>query len=261
MLKKLFRLFSKKVLSSSDNYDLLRKEKIILKIKEITGQVPIKEEYFLKAFTHRSYLELAKENIKSNERLEFFGDSILGKITAEFLFHYFPDADEGFLTKTRAQIVNKNSLELIGFNLNLHDLIFINEKYLSKDKKKIGNIVADCLEALIGAVYLEFGEVTTKKFVDNFIIIPQIKNDDIKDDKNYKGKLLEFAHAMKLNQPTYTIVEQLGPQHNKIYKIRVDVEKDIFGIGTGPNKKTAEQEAAKHALDLINSLKPNDILN
>ncbi|MBK7106793.1 MAG: ribonuclease III [Ignavibacteriae bacterium] len=260
MFKKFFNLFKKINHSKSDDFDKIKKEKIISKIEDFTGLKPSKEEYFLKAFTHRSFLELARENIKSNERLEFLGDSILGKITAEYLFHYFPDADEGFLTKTRSQIVNKNSLEIIGFNLNLQDLIFLNTKYLTTEKKKIGNVVADCLEALIGAIYLEFGEKAAKKFVEDFIVIPQIKNGDIKDDKNYKGQLLEYSHANRLNQPVYKVIDQSGPQHNKIYKIKVEVDENIFGIGTGPNKKTAEQEAAKLALSLINeSKKKNDI--
>ncbi|MBK8946581.1 MAG: ribonuclease III [Ignavibacteriae bacterium] len=257
MFKRFFNLFRKQNLTISDDFDKIKKEKILAKIENLTGLKPSKEEYFLKAFTHRSFLELARDNIKSNERLEFLGDSILGKITAEFLFHNFPDADEGLLTKTRSQIVNKNSLEIIGFNLNLQDLIFLNNKYLSVEKKKMGNVVADCLEAIIAAIYLEFGEKIAMKFVEDFIIMPQISSGVIKDDKNYKGQLLEYFHANKLSQPVYKVIEQTGPQHNKTYKIRVDVNENIYGIGSGPNKKTAEQEAAKEALLLI---KKNKIL-
>ncbi len=225
---------------------------------ELTGLKPHNLNFFLKAFTHRSYLELTSENIKSNERLEFLGDSILNKNTAEFLFQKYPNADEGFLTKSRSQIVNKHSLEKISFNLSLQDLIFLNDKYLSKEKKKIGNIMADCLEALIAAIYLEFGEKVVGAFIQEQIIIPLIKNGNIKYDNNYKGQLLEYSHAHKLNQPVYTVLEQIGPQHNKTYKIKVFVSENIFGIGIGPNKKSAEQEAAKKALAILDSSHQND---
>ena len=258
MFKKILRFFTKEKSEKSGSFDIHKKKKILHKIEEFTGIVPQNEAYFLKAFTHRSYLELANEPIKSNERLEFLGDSILGKITAEFLFHKYPNSDEGFLTKTRSHIVNKYSLESIGFQLKLHDLIFYNEKYLSPEKKKIGNVVADCLEAIIGAIFIEFGEAAANKFVVKYIIEPQIKNGDIKDDKNYKGQLLEFSHANKLKQPVYTILEQSGPQHNKTYTIKVVVSENIFGIGTGPNKKTAEQEAAMNALSLAMETVDND---
>jgi len=258
MFEKILNLFRKDNFQLEEVYSGQRSEEIHKKIEELTGFRPHNLNYFLKAFTHRSYLELTNENIKSNERLEFLGDSILSKNTAEFLFHKYPDADEGFLTKSRSQIVNKHSLEKISFSLKLQDLIFLNDKYLSKDKKKIGNIMADCLEALIAAVYLEFGEKVVGSFIQQKIIVPLIENGNIKNDNNYKGQLLEYSHANKLNQPVYTVLEQSGPQHNKTYKIKVMVSENIFGIGTGSNKKSAEQEAAKNALELLNSLPQNE---
>jgi ribonuclease III len=253
MFERILNFFYKNKFPLNEIYDSAKVENILRKIENLTGIKPKNQEYFLKAFTHRSYLELTSQNIKSNERLEFLGDSVLNKISAEYLFNKYPNADEGFLTKSRSQIVNKISLEKISFNLKLQDYIFLNEKYLSKEQKKIGNAMADCLEALIAAIYLEFGENVVNSFVKKHIIIPLIESGNIKYDNNFKGQLLEYSHANKLNQPVYTVLEQSGPQHNKIYKIQVFISENIFGIGFGPNKKSAEQEAAKNALSLINS--------
>lgn len=248
MLGKLLSFFRDDKEVKFPEFDSKKINNIFNRIEELVGSKPEKKQYFIKAFTHRSYLEKTSENIKSNERLEFLGDSILGKITAEYLFEKYPDEDEGFLTKSRSHLVNKHSLEKIGFDLQLQDLVLINDKYLWNDKKKLSNIVADCVEALIAAIFIDMGEETAKKFVVKNVIEPQVLNGDINYDKNYKGQLLEYSHANKLNQPIYKIVEQTGPQHDKTYTIEVFVSDSINGTGEGPNKKIAEQNAAKTAL-------------
>lgn len=248
MLKKIFSIFKSKTAVIESEFDSKRKEKIFGKIEELIGELPNEEKYFIKAFTHRSYLDKNREEIKSNERLEFLGDSILSKIVAEYLFYKYQNKEEGFLTKARSHLVNKHSLEKIGFSLKLHELIFINDKYLVKDKKKLTNIVADCVEAIIAAIYLDKGEEMASKFVINYVIKPQVLNGNIYDDKNFKGQLLEYSHANKLKQPVYKVIDQIGPQHDKIYTIEVVVDENIRGIGKGPNKKIAEQNAAKSAL-------------
>lgn len=248
MLDKILSFFRDEKEVKFPEFDSKKINNIFNRIEELVGSKPEKKQYFIKAFTHRSYLEKTSENIKSNERLEFLGDSILGKITAEYLFEKYPDEDEGFLTKSRSHLVNKHSLEKIGFDLQLQDLVLINDKYLWNDKKKLSNIVADCVEALIAAIFIDMGEETAKKFVVKNVIEPQVLNGDINYDKNYKGQLLEYSHANKLNQPIYKIVEQTGPQHDKTYTIEVFVSDSINGTGEGPNKKIAEQNAAKTAL-------------
>lgn len=257
MLHKFFSFFRKNDLDIISEFDSEQKKKILKKIESLLNVPPNSEEYYIKAFTHRSYLEKIKENIKSNERLEFLGDSILGKIVAEYLFKNYPYKKEGFLTKSRSHLVNKQSLENIGFNLNLHEYLFINNRYLANDKKSLANVVADCLEAVIGAIYLDLGEEVASKFVTKYIIEPQVKSGRINYDKNYKGQLLEYAHANNLEQPVYKILEQTGPQHDKIYLIEVSLNSSINGIGKGPNKKIAEQKAAKNALKSLKTSHAN----
>jgi ribonuclease-3 len=257
LLNRLFSLFRRKKTNSFTGFDKNQKERILKKIEEFVNLSPKDETYYIKAFTHRSYLDKAQEGMKSNERLEFLGDSILGKIVADYLFKEYPNKKEGFLTKARSHLVNKHSLEKIGFELNLNDLLFINDKYLVNSKKNISNIVADCLEALIAAIYLDLGETAAQIFVEKYIIKPQVISGRVNYDKNYKGQLLEFAHANKLNQPIYNVLEQTGPQHDKIYKIEVFIDENISGVGIGPNKKIAEQKAAKLALKNANSFLQN----
>jgi len=248
LLSKLFSFFKSQKYTHFSKFDPKRKEKIYERINELVGFVPQEDKYFIKAFTHRSYLDKARVDIKSNERLEFLGDSILGKIVAEYLFKKYPQKEEGYLTKARSHLVNKHSLEKIAFDLKLQELLFVNDDFLIKDTKKLSNIVADCLEALIAAIYLDMGEEIATKFVIKCIIKPQVLNGNINYDKNYKGQLLEYAHANKLNQPVYKIIDQLGPQHEKIYTVEVNIDEYIRGTGKGPNKKIAEQNAAKSAL-------------
>ena len=252
MLKRLFSFFRRSNYRNlSSEFDEQKKKNILVKIEHLVKVKPTDEKYFLKAFTHRSYLEKSASPIKSNERLEFLGDSILSKIVSEYLFAQYPQEDEGFLTKARSHLVNKHSLEKIAFKLNLQDLIFTNDDYLISDKKKLSNIVADCLEALIAAIYLDMGEEVTTIFVKNYVIVPQVDNGNIESDKNYKGQLLELSHARKLNQPVYKIADQLGPQHDKIYTVQVFVNDEVLGVGKGRNKKSAEQNAAKNALTVL----------
>lgn len=254
MIKRILTIFENKKEDPFSEFDNYQKKRIIKKIKKLVGSYPKNYNYFIKAFTHRSYLEKISVENKSNERLEFLGDAILGKIVAEYLFKKYPNEAEGFLTKARSHLVNKHSLEKIGFELKLNELLFINDNYISKDKKKLSNIVADCVEALIGAIYLDMGMIAVNKFIVKNIITPQVLNGDINYDNNYKGQLLEYSHANKLNQPVYEIIEQSGPQHDKVYTIKVTVNDKIKGVGKGPNKKIAEQKAAQQALTLAEEL-------
>ena len=123
MLDKFLSLFRNRKSANHSVFEAAQKEEILQKVEYLIGSKPSEEHYFVKAFTHRSYLEKTKLEIKSNERLEFLGDSILSKIVAEFLFHEYPQKDEGYLTRIRSSLVNKHSLEKIGFNLKLHKLL------------------------------------------------------------------------------------------------------------------------------------------
>jgi len=176
------------------------------------------------------------------------GDSVLSMIVAKHLFENFPDEEEGFLTKSRAALVNRERLYLAAQEMGLENIILFNEKYLRDSIEGIQTISADGLEALIGAIFLDQGLSKTKDFVLERIIKPYETDQNFLVDTNYKGQLLEFAHSKKLPHPRYVIRSEEGPPHKKEFIIDVFLGDELFGTGFGRNKKSAEQEASKDAL-------------
>jgi ribonuclease-3 len=220
-------------------------------LKSILGFTPRNKSYFIKALTHSSFLELYPELSKSNERLEFLGDSVLSMIVANHLFENYTNEEEGFLTKSRAALVNRENLYLTAQEIGLDKIILYNEKYLRDSMEGMQTIFADGLEALIGAIFLDQGLTKTKEFVIERIIKSYEVDQKFLIDTNYKGQLLEFAHSRKLHQPRYIIRSEEGPPHKKEFIIDVFLGDELFGTGSGRNKKAAEQEASMNALQKL----------
>lgn len=209
---------------------------------------------FLKALTHRSYLEINNKINKSNERLEFLGDSVLNLIVAKYLWKKFKNENEGFLTKTRSAFVNKNNLYKSAELLKLNELILFNSHYLRGSVDGFKNILADALEALIGAIYIDGGIKQAVKFVNKYVIKTIVRNKEFLVDTNYKGQLLEYCHSKKLPLPYYKVIKEEGPNHDKYFEINVYIGNKMMGEGKGKNKKIAEQEASKNALQKMSIL-------
>jgi ribonuclease-3 len=207
--------------------------------------------YYIQALTHRSYLESNDHSVISNERLEFLGDSVLSLIVAQFLFEDFPEEDEGFLTKIRAKFVNRNSLSNAAEKLGIADFIFIGDNLSRTFVNNSKTVLADTLEALIGAIFLDHGIEECRRFIFKFLIKPNISDDDYLVDENYKSQLLEYTQANKISSPLYEVIKEEGPQHERVFTVRVSVSDSEVGIGKGKNKKTAEQNAARIALKKI----------
>lgn len=223
----------------------------ISELEEMLG-FPIKNKsYYIRALIHRSFLEHLDENDDSNERLEFLGDSVLSLIVAEYLFENFPDKDEGFLTKVRAKLVNRVALSDSAESMGLRKFILISENLSHKFTSASKTVLSDALEALIGAIYLDHGLQTSKEFVRRILIEPNMKEGEYLIDENYKSQLLEYAQGNKFEVPSYTVINEEGPQHERIFTVKVVVGKKISGVGKGKNKKSAEQNAAKAALSKI----------
>ena len=203
---------------------------------------------FAKALTHRSYLERTTELNKSNERLEYLGDAVLGMVVAKILFEKFRDEDEGFLTKTRSHIVDKNALFKSAESLKLKKYILYDKRFIKDSEEGIKTILSDCLEALIGAIYLDQGINEAQKFIVKWITHPNLESGYYQVDNNFKGQLLEYTHSKKLSPPEYIVVSSEGPDHDKEFVIEVHIDHKIHGTGKGRNKKSAEQEAAEVTL-------------
>ncbi len=223
------------------------------KLESLIGSPISNSSFFIQALMHRSYLEQNEEYDVSNERLEFLGDSVLSLIVAEYLFDAFPEKDEGFLTKVRAKIVNRLALADAAEKINLVDFLLVSKNISNSFANGSKTILADALEALIGAIYLDNGLDSAKDFIQKILIQPNLKEGLYLIDENFKSQLLEFAQANKMESPTYIVVKEEGPQHNRIFTVKVSIGNRDYGFGKGKNKKSAEQKAAQEALEKLNN--------
>lgn len=206
------------------------------------------------ALTHRSYLQvLDSPGHRSNERLEFLGDSILGMITAEYLFYNHKQVLEGELTKMRSWLVNKNSLAVCARALELERFLFLS--YSAQQSLQRGNegMLADAMEAVIAAVYLDQGFDEARRFIVDKLL-PIMVAESLVHDTNYKSLLLEAVQAKGYQAPRYVVAKETGPDHEKEFTVDVLVNGVVSGSGVGKSKKEAEQQAAKAALDSAQQL-------
>ncbi len=204
------------------------------------------------AFVHPSYLN---ENPgfagSSNERLEFLGDAILNFIVAEKLYEEFPELSEGNLTEIRASLVCRDTLAEIAFSLKLGDWLLLGQGEEANGGKTRPSNLANAMEALIGALYLEQGLARARRF-----IFRQLKPrlDKIKAGKrtpNYKALVQELVQGQKRPTPVYRLVETAGPDHSKQFTVEILVEGEVVGNGTGKSKKAAENQAARAAWEKL----------
>ena len=220
----------------------------MIDINKIEKKLKLKflDKKFLKtALTHKSY------NSQNNyEKLEFIGDRVLGLIIANKLLELYPTEKEGILDKKLANLVNKNTCYEIGNKLDLEKYILIGNLNNKKEKKLESKIIADCCEAVIGAIYLDQGLKVAKEFILFFW------KKDLKLSKKLvvdsKTRLQEYSLKIYKKLPQYKLLENSGPRHKPIFKVAVKITKSDFIISTGDSKKDAEQNAAKL---LLNKLK------
>jgi len=207
------------------------------------------KKVFVNALLHSSYSNSLKDyDFQSNERLEFLGDGVLNLAIGEFLYRRYPENSEGELTKMRSVLASQKVLAKKGQELNLGRYVILGpgeEKTGGREKE---SILANTLEAVIGAIYLERGPKSAKKFIEKNILNEyQIILSGL-DVKNYKGELLEYCQQNHIKIPKYNLKEERGAEHLKIYIIEVKIKGEVFGIGEGSSKKEAEQKAAEMAL-------------
>lgn len=207
-----------------------------------------KDEALLKrALTHSSYAN-EKGTGLDNERLEFLGDSVLGFITAEYLFEHYKDKAEGDLTKKRAYAVCEKTLFGYAEKIGLGDMILLGKGEERTGGRQRPSVVSDAFEAVIAAIYLDGGIENAKKFVLPFIEIASETKPVFKD---YKSTLQEILQQNPTEKFEYIVVGESGPDHNKEFIVEVHLNSNVIGTGKGSSKKRAEQEAARSALELM----------
>jgi ribonuclease-3 len=202
------------------------------------------------AFTHRSAAnENGQRNHGNNERLEFLGDSILGAVTASLLYKKLPDKLEGDLAKIKSVVVSEEILSGLALELQLDRLLILGKGEESSGGRMKKAILADSLEALIGALYLDSGFGPAWNFVSRCIDPEITKVLEKKSFQDYKSLLQEYCQRMYKNCPAYKLMKKSGPEHDKLFFIEVKVNGKTYGPCAGRNKKSAEQEAAKLAYE------------
>ncbi|MBN2186060.1 MAG: ribonuclease III [Dehalococcoidia bacterium] len=201
-----------------------------------------------KAFVHSSYLnENPNFILCSNERLEFLGDAILGFVVAESIYSEFPELPEGELTRIRSSLVCGETLAQVASLLKLGDWLLLGEGEDASGGRMRQSNLANAVEALIGAIYLDQGLVEAKEFIFRQLepMLERIKTGEA--IPNYKALLQELSQKIKKATPLYHLVAATGPDHNKQFTVEVLIEGEVLGRGTGKNKKAAETEAARLA--------------
>ena len=211
-----------------------------------------KDESLLRlAMTHSSYAnEHHGTHLQCNERLEFLGDSVLGFVTAGYLFTHYPELPEGDLTKLRASIVCEKSLWGWAKEIHLGDYILLGKGEENSGGRERPSIQADAFEALIAAVYLDSGMERTREFLMPFVL-RSLENEEKPAFKDYKTLLQEIVQKNPEEQLSYELVEERGPDHDKTFVVQVKINSNVIGHGEGKSKKAAEQMAAKEAVELM----------
>ncbi|MFA7385618.1 MAG: ribonuclease III [Candidatus Paceibacterota bacterium] len=206
----------------------------------------------IQSFTHRSYLnENPDFKLFHNERLEFLGDAVLEHVVTEYLFLSYPNKMEGELTAWRAALVNSKILFEIAKELNFGDFLLLSQGEKKEENKSRQYILANTMEAFIGGLYLDQGMEACSKFIKEHIIkhLPRIIEGNL--HKSAKSKFQEIAQEKTSITPTYSVIKESGPDHDKIFAMGVYLGKDLIATGEGKSKQEAEEEAARKALDKI----------
>lgn len=201
------------------------------------------------AFIHRSYLNESKDHAHSNERLEFLGDAVLSFVTSEYLYSTYPDFPEGTLTNVRSTLVKTKSLCLVATDLHLGELLMLSRGEETSGGRTNESLLADCFEALLGAIFLDQGIDAAKQFLRTHLLY---KTETILQTKSYidfKSLLQELTQEKTKMSPTYVVKKSEGPDHNKTFWIEVYSGETLLGQGSGKSKQEAEQQAAQNALE------------
>ncbi len=205
------------------------------------------KQYILEALTHSSYSNENK-SYAFNERLEFLGDSVLGIVISDYLFKNETELPEGELTKLRANIVCEESLSEVSKKIELGTHMLLGKGEEATGGRERVSILADAVEAVIAAIYLDGGIENARKFV--LTQMDEIIQDSIKGRifRDYKTHLQEVIQSQGESNIIYDLVEEIGPDHNKRFVMQVKLNDEVLGTGEGKSKKEAEQSAAKQAL-------------
>ena len=221
------------------------------KLSNLESKIGVKfndKDLLLQALTHRSYInENSKWHLDHNERLEFLGDAVLELVVTEYLYNNYPNP-EGEMTNWRAALVNANMLAKIAGEFGLNDFVLLSRGEAKDTGRARQYILANAIESLIGAIYLDQGYDAADKFIKRFVIKELSNIIEKKLFRDSKSWFQEKAQEKVGITPTYEVLEEWGPDHARNFKIGVYLGRELLGEGQGPSKQEAQQMAAEDAL-------------
>ena len=226
---------------------------MLSEVQSKLGYFFLKPELLERALTHKSFLQGSHDsNQKDNERLEFLGDAVLALVVSEYIVSTFPTASEGELSKVKAFLVSRSSLAKAAKRLDLGGSLRLGRGEEATNGRQKSSLLANALEAVIAAVYIDGGSKAAKPFILR-VLKPElddlgtITSGELRGD--YKSHLQERAHKLYDVNPEYRLVNESGPDHQKTFQIEVVIGGQVRGRGIGKTKKEAEQVAARKALE------------
>lgn len=232
-----------------------KKEPSLSELEMVLGYRFQNNELLVTALSHRSFVNSQRtdKKIESNERMEFLGDAVLNIIVTDFLYREYPDKEEGRMSKMKSLVVSSRVLGLCADAWKLGDFILLSRSEEKSGGRKRLSILADAYEAVIGAVYLDGGLESARKLIHASLM--EIMDEVLDDEElaNYKSKLLEYTQSRGMGIPSYDVVQESGPEHQKSFVVGVYVLNREWGRGSGNSKKSAEQAGARVALSNMNA--------
>ena len=217
--------------------------------------VEFKDETILEtALTHRSYLNEHRDIPENNERLEFLGDAVLELIVSDFLFHTYPDRPEGDLTSFRSALVRTDSLAHSARDLEVGKYLRMSKGEEDSGGRDKDYLLANTFEAILGAIYLDHGYSTCQEFISK-VLFPKIEQIvEYRLDIDSKTRMQELSQSVFKLTPTYEVIKEEGPDHNKIFTVVVKLEDKVVGTGQGSSKQRAEEQAAIEGIEYIKNI-------
>ncbi|MDP0491695.1 MAG: ribonuclease III [Verrucomicrobiota bacterium JB023] len=223
--------------------------KFVLKLSSCAGYEFGDQSLLQMALTHASLLAEINEDVPDNQRLEYLGDAVLQLVLTEELYRRFPEQAEGVLTKWRARLVSKTALSAFAQKLDLGAMMLMGKGEEASGGRSRPSTLADCLEAVFGAVYLDGGLEAAKKVILSLVSDELLKVAACPEEGNPKGELQEVLQAIVPESPIYEIIASTGPDHEKKFDAAVLWQGIELGRGSGSSKKTAEANAAQDAIN------------
>ncbi len=221
----------------------------LTELEQSIGYAFTDRQLLLQALTHKSYSNEQAELVPHNERLEFLGDAVIELVISDWLFSNYPDIPEGGLTRIRAEVVSERGLSMIARQLQIGAVLRLGKGEQRSGGSEKSSLLADALEALLGALYRESGYAAVSLVIQKVCSAVIEKSALLRYGSDYKTCLQERLQAQYGKLPEYLLVQVSGPDHERVFSMEVYFSGKLLGVGSGSSKKNAEQKAAEIALD------------